>query len=644
MGRYIKTRIVTSGLIYANDAGNTKSYSGVGTAVKNLVGYGATNTTFNQTFVSSGTTSYFVSTGSTSYISNTNVSVSASTGRGFTICMMVKPQTLTSSTWNYFFQQYQSSSNSLIEIGRYGTTQGFSLKDTTKNENSILFETSSVNSDYFEWYSKVPGYNGSITNQKIQYCKDLNLSSAQCTTYLETSSSYLYSSGLGTYTTPSSSGIITANYKTTWVVPVGVTSITAVCVGGGGGAGGNDNLGGQGAGGGGGGLSYGTFAVTPGETLYIQSGAGGKGGNAKIGNYYQDNNTTDRAKTDGTNGGDSYIKRVGYDATGTDILLLAGGGSKGSAGANSSVNDSTGGTGGIGGQGSASSGGGNGGNGGNGYQSYGGGGGGGAGGYTGVGGTGGYGYVGETAAQRAGKTGQGGGGGGGGSLNDDNLGSGNFNSGGGVGIYNVTRTTGAGGTSTTDGNSDSSAKSGLSGSGGTAPTGNVGRYGTANIFTNYSTRAIGGIYGGGGGANRGATSINSWREPANGGRGCVRIVWGTGRTFSTASTVAADSLSQRSASFSDWTFVVCGVTTDYKSFLSTNGSSKSVGVSTDWTTTGEINLDKIFGTGSDSAAGITTETNSNYKCHWNNVMIYNRELTNDEIQINFEAYRRKFNL
>ena len=83
MGRYIKTRIVTSGLIYANDAGNSKSYSGVGTAVKNLVGYGATNTTFNQTFVSSGTTSYFVSTGSTSYISNTNVSVSASTGSGY---------------------------------------------------------------------------------------------------------------------------------------------------------------------------------------------------------------------------------------------------------------------------------------------------------------------------------------------------------------------------------------------------------------------------------------------------------------------------------------------------------------------------------------------------------------------------------
>jgi hypothetical protein len=229
-------------------------------------------------------------------------------------------------------------------------------------------------------------------------------------------------------------------------------------------------------------------------------------------------------------------------------------------------------------------------------------------------------------------------------LNVDSGSSGNFNSGGGVGIYNATRTTGAGGTSTTASGSDTSSKSGLSGSSGTAPTGSSGRYGIPNTFTNYSTRAVGGIYGGGGGASYQADSSNSWREPANGGRGCVRIVWGTGRTFSTSSTVAQDVLSQRSASFSDWTFVVCGVTTDYKSFLSTNGSSKSVGVSTDWMTTGEINLDKIFGTGSDSAAGITTGTNSNYKCHWNNCMIYNRELTNEEIQINFEAFRRKFNL
>ena len=545
MGRYVKTRIITDGLIYLNDAGNSKSYSGVGTAIKNLVGYGATNTSFNQTFVSSGTTSYFVSTGSTSYISNTNVSVSASTGRGFTICMMIKPQTLTSSTWNYFFQQYQSSSNSLIEIGRYGTTQGFSLKDTTKNENSILFETTSVNSDYFEWYSKVPSYNGSITNQKIQYCVDANLTSAQCTTHLENSSNYLYSSGFGTYTTPSSSGIITANYKTTWVVPVGVTSITAVCVGGGGGAGGNDTIGGNGAGGGGGGLSYGTFAVTPGETLYIQAGAGGKGGNTELGNYYQDNNTTDRPKTDGTNGGDSYIKRVGYDATGTDILLLAGGGGKGSAGSNSSTGDSTGGTGGIGGQGSASSGGGNGGDGGDGYQEYGGGGGGGAGGYTGIGGTGGYGYVSQTAAQRAGKIGQGGGGGGGGNGQQFVKDGGGGGAGGvltGVlqfpasGSYSVI--VGAGGGPGINGNSSSAigvstigggCGAGTNGSGGNGGSGGGGAYQASAGLGTVGQGYNGGInldYEGGGGGS-GQNGYDGIGKPGDGGNGIQSSISGS---------------------------------------------------------------------------------------------------------------------
>lgn len=641
MGRYIKTRIVTDGLIYLNDAGNPKSYSGIGTSIKNLVGYGATNTSFNQTFVSSGTSSYFQSTSSNSYINNTNVSVSASTGRGFTICMMIKPQTLTSSDWNYFVQQYQSSTNSLIEIGRYGTSPGFSVKDTTKNENSILFETTSVNMDSFEWYSKNPNYSSGTVNNKVQYCVDRGLNESACDSYLENSANYLYSTGLGTYTSPSSSGIITSNYQTTWVVPVGVTSITTVCVGGGGGAGGSDISGsGQGAGGGGGGLSYGTFSVTPGEILYIQSGAGGKGGSVKLLNYYA--LFTSRPTTSGTGGGNSYIKRVSHSATGTDILLLSNGGGGGSRGQSSG--NSSGGTGGLGGQGSASNGGGNGGDGGQGHSSYAGGGGGGTGGYTGVGGIGGYGYVVQTAVQRAGGTGQGGGGGGGGSLSYDSE-TGNYNSGGGVGVYNVTRTTGVGGTSTTGNSTDTSGKSGLSGSGGSAPTANSGRYSTSyDTFTNYETRAVGGIYGGGGGATYGVDSF-SWREPANGGQGCVRIVWGTGRTFTTASTVAADAiLSARTASFSNWTYVVCGVTTDYKSFLSTNGSSKSVGVSNDWNTTGDITLDKIFGTGSDSPSGITTGTNSNYKCHWNNCMIYNRELTNEEIQINFEAFRSKFGI
>ena len=65
----------------------------------------------------------------------------------------------------------------------------------------------------------------------------------------------------------------------TFTVPSGATQISAVCVGGGGGGGGNNGTSGPGSsGGGGGGLSYGTFAVTSGETLTVVVGAGGSRG------------------------------------------------------------------------------------------------------------------------------------------------------------------------------------------------------------------------------------------------------------------------------------------------------------------------------------------------------------------------------
>lgn len=62
-----------------------------------------------------------------------------------------------------------------------------------------------------------------------------------------------------------------------WEVPVGVTSITAVCIGGGGGghAGNNQK---QGAGGGGGGLRWINYMpVVPGEILRVKAGLGGTG-------------------------------------------------------------------------------------------------------------------------------------------------------------------------------------------------------------------------------------------------------------------------------------------------------------------------------------------------------------------------------
>jgi hypothetical protein len=527
MGRYIKTRIVTSGLIYVNDAGNTKSYSGVGTAVKNLVGYGATNTTFNQTFVSSGTTSYFVSTGSTSYISNTNVSVSASTGSGFTICMMIKPQTLTNSEWNYWFQQ--DSSITSVQFGRYGTSGGWEIKDNIKIEGQQVFTS------------------------------------------------------VGT---------------TTWTVPVGVTSITAVCVGGGGGAGGGSGTY-EGAGGGGGGVAYGSTSVTPGDTLYIRVGAGGSGGRS----YNYDNVFS--AGGAGSSGQSSYIKTVSHSGTalldggagGPGAYGVVGNASGGSGGSSSGTIRTNGGSGGVGGNGS----------------SLRGGGGGGAGGYTGTGGGGGGG-----SSTANGSDGSGGGGGGGGNsvasvFSDSEV----VNPGGGVGIYESGSNGPYG-----YGGYDTLSNAGSGGSGGLKGTSSSGN----------STRSVGGLYGGGGGSRTSSSFYSYVRDGGNGGQGAVRIVWGSGRSYPSTNT-SNPIPSTQSTSFSDWTFVVCGVTTNYYTFISTNGSTKTLGSSNDWNNSEQINLDKIFGTGT-----------NNYSCLWNNVMIYNRELTNEEIQINFETYRRKFNL
>ena len=539
MGRYIKTRIVTNGLIYLNDAGNSKSYSGVGTAIKNLVGYGATNTSFNQTFVSSGTTSYFISTSTSSYISNTNVSVSASTGRGFTICMLVKPQTYnlngtnyslqnSNYDWNSFFTQRFGSTGS-IDFGMYSIFRGkvFHIRENTKLEGDILFE--------------IPG-------------------------------------------------------QSTWTVPVGVTTITAVCIGGGGGAGGAGN-GYPSAGGGGGGLSFGsTINVTPGDVLYIRVGAGGSGGTS-----YNGSNTA----TAGIAGESSYIKTGSHSGT---SLLEGGGGGGGGVGYLSS--GGTGGTstgiartnGGIGGVGGSNLGG-----------SSRGGGGGGAGGYTGNGGAGGSGGV--TIAVNGG-AGSGGGGGGGGSSSNSAFGE-IYNVGGGTGMYGNLGN-GSGGIG---GNSDSTATGG----------GGFGAIPSSSI-----QRARGALFGGGGGTKEDTISSTYIRNGGDGGYGAVRIVWGPGRTFADNTTVGSNiPVLYQSETLSDnWNFLVCGITTDYKPFSSINGVSKTFGnYSMDWTTAPQINFDKIFGTGT-----------SNYSCSWNNVMIYNREMTNEEIQINFEAFRRKFNI
>jgi len=179
-----------------------------------------------------------------------------------------------------------------------------------------------------------------------------------------------------------------------FIVPEGVTQISAVCIGGGGAGGAFSVAEEGGGGGGGGGLSYGTITVTPDEDLDVVVGEGGE---------------CPDSTSDGTAGGDTYIAR-----TGQAVLLMGEGGDGGEAGTLS----------GEGGEGGASSGsarigGGAGGDGGSGGSTAGGGGG--AAGYSGNGGYGSNGTGGDGAG--------GGGGGGGGPGSEFTRGAG-----GGVGL------------------------------------------------------------------------------------------------------------------------------------------------------------------------------------------------------------------
>lgn len=264
----------------------------------------------------------------------------------------------------------------------------------------------------------------------------------------------------------------TTAQTTTFTVPAGCTSISAVCVGGGGGGGGSEDADEGGAGGGGGALAYQTsIAVTPGESLTVVVGAAGAAG---------------AASGNGGPGGTSSISR-----SGTNLVAANGGGGgqhRGNGGTGGTVVTGTGGSGGTGGNASNSRANGN------------GGGGAGAGGYSGNGGNGGDGAT-ASVAGSAGAAGSGAGGGGGSGLNNAARG------GSGVGILGTTGVTGNAGAL--------NASATIAGSGGSVGT-----------FT-------GGAYGGGG-AGRSGANTNS--AGGAGSVGAVRIIWGTGRSYPSTNT------------------------------------------------------------------------------------------------------------
>jgi hypothetical protein len=267
--------------------------------------------------------------------------------------------------------------------------------------------------------------------------------------------------------------IYTSGGTYTWVCPVGVTSVSVVCVGGGGGGDvsstnpGNNNAV-RGAGGGGLGWKNG-IPVTPGNSYTVQ--VGGTGSTS----FFIGTETVS-----GAGGQNSLSGGAGGGFTGD------GGGAGGAGGSGVNPISPT-----IGNPGT--------------YIQFGGGGG--AGGYSGPGGAGG------NASNGAGSAGSGGGGGGGGAWTNAGYsvttGYGS-SSGGGVGLYGIgsNGTAGAGATGT---GNDQPPTPGGGGSGG-----NQGGAGGAQMGGNpYGPN--GGSYGGG--ASPGGTI------GGNGGSGAVRIIW-----------------------------------------------------------------------------------------------------------------------
>ena len=241
----------------------------------------------------------------------------------------------------------------------------------------------------------------------------------------------------GAATTVSSQAQFTTVGTSSWTVPAGVNTVSAVVIAGGGGGGGSDGFRTEGnSGGGGGGTGYGQFVVIPGETLTITVGAGGtssSGGNGTTGGSSSITRDTIGliSTTGGTGGAERVItSRPGGTATWGFYNVTFFGGGTGGVGGGASDNDS-------------------------------GGGGGGAAGYTANGGAGGNTGI--------GLSGSGGGGGGGGATN-----AGQGYSGGGTGLLGSGGGDGAGGALNANGGG---------GSGGIA-----------------GTQVSGGLYGGGGGA------------------------------------------------------------------------------------------------------------------------------------------------
>jgi hypothetical protein len=86
--------------------------------------------------------------------------------------------------------------------------------------------------------------------------------------------------------------------------------------------------------------------------------------------------------------------------------------------------------------------------------------------------------------------------------------------------------------------------------------------------------------------------------------------------------------------FSNWGYLVFGVTSDYKSFISLNGEPKQYTATTGWTGGSNINFNSVFHRPGSNGWRADVQTFS----------IYNKELSQTEIQQNFNALKGRYGL
>ena len=146
----------------------------------------------------------------------------------------------------------------------------------------------------------------------------------------------------------------------------------------------------------------------------------------------------------------------------------------------------------------------------------------------------------------------------------------------------------------------------------------------------------GGIYGGGGGANQSSVTSAYTLHGGNGGRGCVRLVWGDSRTYSNNASVPEfiPSYFIKTITEDDWMYMAFGITSDGRPFTSINGETKTLGnVSTTW---GDLSIFPIV-----SLLGDSTH---NFNSKLAVAHVYDRELTEDELTQNYHVLKDRFGI